>query len=409
MRILFVTGEYPPMQGGVGDYTAKLARALRSVGEEVIVLTSQRAQPKSGISLASEQVLPVIGSWGTGCWRRILAVARQWRVDVVHVQYQTAAFGMSPAINGLPLAARLWSRRPRVVVTFHDLKPPYLFPKAGPLRKLPALLLASTADAVVVTNVEDAAALRAWLRLDVAPSGDTRSQRLYSIPIGSNINPMPPPSPAEIEEWRAQLGLDPSALLLSFFGFLNQTKGIDVLLDAIASLARRHWPVYLLMVGGTAGDSDPTNRAFAHQIRGKADSLALRGRVFWTGFTRSEEVSLNLQRTDVCVLPFLEGGSYRHGTLVAALAHGLPVITTAAPASAPVAGLDSGWPRLAHLENCYLVPPGDVTQVMEAIETLMEKRDLRARLAQGARTLAPFFRWERIAEATASLYRELLQ
>ena len=39
MRVLFVTGEYPVMQGGVGDYTHRLGQALGVLGAEVHVLT----------------------------------------------------------------------------------------------------------------------------------------------------------------------------------------------------------------------------------------------------------------------------------------------------------------------------------------------------------------------------------
>ncbi len=40
MHIMFVTGEYPPQQGGVGAYTAELGRALVEQGVRVSVVTS---------------------------------------------------------------------------------------------------------------------------------------------------------------------------------------------------------------------------------------------------------------------------------------------------------------------------------------------------------------------------------
>jgi len=32
LRVLFVTGEFPPMQGGVGDYTKEISLALHDLG-----------------------------------------------------------------------------------------------------------------------------------------------------------------------------------------------------------------------------------------------------------------------------------------------------------------------------------------------------------------------------------------
>ena len=41
MRVCLVTGEFPPQQGGVGDYTAELSKALAGLGVEPHVITSQ--------------------------------------------------------------------------------------------------------------------------------------------------------------------------------------------------------------------------------------------------------------------------------------------------------------------------------------------------------------------------------
>ena len=39
MHILLISGEYPPMQGGVGDYTQEMAREFVAQGHQVSVLT----------------------------------------------------------------------------------------------------------------------------------------------------------------------------------------------------------------------------------------------------------------------------------------------------------------------------------------------------------------------------------
>src|SRR5438105_13054936 len=64
-----------------------------------------------------------------------------WHIDrltrdcaVVHVQYQAAAFGMTLPVHLLPRYFRRRAPGRKVFVTFHDLKVPYLFPKAGRLR-----------------------------------------------------------------------------------------------------------------------------------------------------------------------------------------------------------------------------------------------------------------------------------
>ena len=45
MRIGLVTGEFPPMEGGVGAFTEQLGRALKALGHEVHIITSIKARP----------------------------------------------------------------------------------------------------------------------------------------------------------------------------------------------------------------------------------------------------------------------------------------------------------------------------------------------------------------------------
>ncbi|MFQ5814570.1 MAG: glycosyltransferase, partial [Anaerolineae bacterium] len=152
MRIGLITGEYPPDQGGVGDFTNELGKALATLGHEVHVITSASRSTQH----ATRNTLTVhrrVRGWGCGCWRDIIRLNDALRFDVLNVQYQTAGYGMHPAINLLPL--RLRARRggcPCTVATFHDLKMPYLFPKAGRLRWWVNLALARWSDAAIVTN-----------------------------------------------------------------------------------------------------------------------------------------------------------------------------------------------------------------------------------------------------------------
>src|SRR5258707_11666672 len=148
MRIGFVTGEYPPMQGGVGAFTQELARALVMQGHDVYVLTDRTVPSSEAPHL---HITGSVTSWS----RASLGLIRQWvranRLDMVNVQYEAAAFKMSPLIHFLP---RLLGDIP-CVTTFHDLLVPYLFPKAGPLRFKALLTLARHSSAVIVTNSQD--------------------------------------------------------------------------------------------------------------------------------------------------------------------------------------------------------------------------------------------------------------
>jgi glycosyltransferase involved in cell wall biosynthesis len=398
MRILFVTGEYPAMQGGVGDYTRRLSQALGALGADVHVLTHIDAGGDHlRVPAASYEptVYPALHQTGWNLWGQTQHMIREVQPDVVHIQYQSAAYGLHGAINYLPWRLRLTRQRPRVLTTFHDLRFPYLFPKAGPLRWHSVLALARGSDACVVTNPAD------WQRLNAAGLGP----KLRPIPIGSNIACEPPAS-YERARQRAQWGANPHTWLLAYFGFLNAGKGGETLVRCLAELVKAGRPAGLLMVGGKIGSSDPTNMAYLGRVEALIAELGLTGCIQWTGFTGSEEVSANLLATDCAVLPYREGASLRHGSLMAALAHGLPIISTRMTDGLG-AEAERAFPALLDGQNALLVSPEAPSEMAEAVTRVMTDANLRARLSAGALALSREFEWDTLASKHLESYRNL--
>jgi glycosyltransferase involved in cell wall biosynthesis len=396
MRILFITGEYPAMQGGVGDYTRRLSQALGTLGADIHVLTHADAggdHLRVPAGAYEPTVYPVMERTTWNLWGETQRLIQALRPDVVHIQYQSAAYGLHPAVNYLPRRLRWLRRRPLVVATFHDLRYPYLFPKAGPLRWQAVLALARGSDASVITNPAD------WLKL--AKAG--LSSVLRPIPIGSNIECQPPVNYDRLRQ-RAQWGADPETWLLAYFGFLNPGKGGETLVRTLAELVRAGHPARLLMVGGKVGSSDPTNEAYLAHVERLIADLSVVDRVQWTGFTTSDQVSANLLAADCAVLPYREGASLRHGSLMAALAHGLPIVSTQANAQDESAR--RLFPMLQDDDSALLVSPEDPVGMAAAVERVMTDSALAARLAAAARTLARQFEWDTIAGRHLEVYRD---
>lgn len=395
MKITLLTGEYPPQPGGVGDYTRRLGLALG--GEhQVEVLTIQGGQlivytlpgddqkchlPDEQIVISARRAL----TWSPRCWAAVLAALAERRPDWVHIQYQTGAYGMQVGVNLLPWRLRRLPQRPRVAVTFHDLLEPYLFPKAGPLRRWVNLRLARDADAVVTTNAADTAALaRAGLR----PT---------AIPIGSNI-PVAPPEGYGRAAWRAAHGVDPETLLVAYFGLVSPSKGVDLLVAALAGLPPEI-PWRLLLIGGEA--TAPQDVRYAAEVRAQIGRLGLADRVTITGQLAPAQVSAHLLAADLAALPFRDGASFRRGSLLAALAHGCPVVTTT-PADAAAAA------QLRHDSEALLVPVGSAQALGRSIERLARDPGLRSTIGAHGRALAAQFGWPAIAATHTRLYRSLL-
>jgi glycosyltransferase involved in cell wall biosynthesis len=161
----------------------------------------------------------------------------------------------------------------------------------------------------------------------------------------------------------------------------------------LARLLERGKKVKLLMVGGKIGASDPTTINYARRMEVLERESGLG--ILWTGYLDDEEVSANLLASDICVLPYRDGVSLRRGSLMAALAHGLPIISTQPAIQAK---------ELIEGENIVLVPPDDVEALAAKILELAASEGLRRRLGDGARRLSEAFSWERITEETVALY-----
>jgi glycosyltransferase involved in cell wall biosynthesis len=405
MRILFITGEFPPMQGGVGDCTHEIAQGLAAHGADVRVLTSAKASLSHTSPITPHAsrltILPLIERWDWSSHRVLARVLREFAPHIAHIQYQTGAFAMHPAINFAPRFLK--SSRTKFVTTFHDLRVPYLFPKAGPVREWVTRELARASDAVIATNDDDYLKLATWnLKL------------LTLIPIGSNI-PITQSPNYQRSAWRAQLGLRDDETLLCYFGFLNESKGGETLIRALALVPNAK----LLMIGGKVGASDPTNAIYLSKIESLISNLHLTDRVLWTDYTPPEIVTANFYASDVCVLPYRDGASYRRGTLMAALAHGCAIVTTVgrrqeaggrrqeAGGRRQEAGGSQQLPPLRDGENCLLVPPDDPRALAEAIQRAMASPELRAKIGAGARALAQHFTWDKIVSQHIELYQRI--
>lgn len=384
MKIGLITGEYPPRQGGVGDFTRELARAMIALGHEAHVITNQDASNQ--LQDAGMIVNRVIDSWGVRCWNQIAQVVHEHHLDVLNIQYEPAAYSMRVGINFLPSRFVRRSIKLPIVTTFHDLLVPYLFPKAGSLRRKVVEYLARRSDAVIITNEEDRSNLQPLI------SG------LHLIPIGSNIDP------SRLIDFndqavRARWNLRPDEMLIGYFGFLSLSKGGEILMSALKLLVDRNLPVKLMLIGGRTGSSDPSNVEYAAQIDRMIESLDLKERIIATGYLDPIDVSRALMICEALALPYQDGASLRRGSLLAAIAHGCAIVTTT-PAF-PIQGLIDA-------QSVLFVPADDPISLANALERALTDRELRNQLERGARAASKLYAWDRIAAQTIDVYRSVM-
>jgi len=114
-RILMVSTEYPPMQGGVGRYTFNLTKELRQIGLEVYVACNEEGGGQFfGLSPTNINNSDVL-----------LRIVKEIRPDIVHVQYEPGMYGLildpvNPKKTNTNIESFYDKCKVPVVTTFHS-------------------------------------------------------------------------------------------------------------------------------------------------------------------------------------------------------------------------------------------------------------------------------------------------
>jgi teichuronic acid biosynthesis glycosyltransferase TuaC len=184
---------------------------------------------------------------------------------------------------------------------------------------------------------------------------------------------------------------DPDQII--FVGFINYTKGIDILLQAMRLLVERRPTTKLVLVGGGFYQH---KRLQAEEFRKMAGDMGLDKYVEFTGRKPHEEVADYMRKSAVLVLP-----SRRESfgsVLVEALACGTPVVATRC----------GGPEDIINEQVGYLVSKEDPQELASALEHVLNHH-----ANYDAKKLSDYalnhFSWEHIAHQTIDLYHEALE
>jgi glycosyltransferase involved in cell wall biosynthesis len=270
-----------------------------------------------------------------------------------------------------------WAARTPAVVTVYDLS----F-RLTPDRFRPAQrLYLSTFTAWSCRRARRVIAISESTRADVG--------RLLGVPLdkidlaypGLEARFAPLPG-AEVEAFRTRRGL-PERFIL-YLGTLEPRKNLGDLIAAFAQLRTVEPDLSLVLAGARGWDDGP--------IFQKVEQLGLGSAVVFPGFVPAEELPLWYNAAAVFAYPSSYEGFGMPVT--EALACGRPVVTTTA-SSLPEAGG----------EAAFLVPPGEVSALAEALRAALRADPARA---ERGRAHAARFTWAATAAQTASAYRRAL-
>lgn len=357
-----VTGEYPPQPGGVSDYTYLLACALAADGDLVHVWC-----PGEGGAQESPSGVVVhrsLGSLTPSDLRRASAELDRFPAPRrIVVQWVPHAYGLK-AMN-VPFCAWLAARRvgsgDLIEVMAHETCLEF----AGSWRQRAAAAVHRGMLALLVL-----AARRIWVSVPAAANiwrryTFGRAVPTEWLPVPSNVSVVH--DPEGVQYLRSRFAAS-DGVVLGHFGTYGRLIA-DPLARVLLQVLRNDDRCTILLLGRGS-------EAMRDRLRVEAPEFG--SRILAGGALPAREASLHLQACDLMLQPYQDGISARRGSAMAAISHGLPVVTTADWRT------ESLW---AERRAVALVPAGDERALAELTLRLIGDSAERERLGAAAASL----------------------
>ncbi|MBA3844964.1 MAG: glycosyltransferase family 4 protein [Actinobacteria bacterium] len=341
MRILLAT-DWPGEGGGVENYVALIARALRAAGDEVRILTSSAgggAAVADHVAFGTHRVLPqsVLQISNPAAARGMRRAVADFRPDVVHVSM--FEMHLSPSVlsvlGTVPFVANIAYYKPICPIALKLLPDDSLcVVQPGPVcwrggcTSLPQWVRDRPRYARIRREIDRAALVvtcSRWMQGELAQAAIDADWASW---------PVEPPGPT----FRRAPAADP---LFVFAGRLTREKGVELLVQALALVRARGVPARLRILG-----DGPSRQRLERLV----DELGLQDAVEFLGWLAPDRVEEQLQQAWALVAPSLWAEPLGMAELEA-IVRGVPVIASTAGGHAET---------IEHEVSGLLFPNGDV-------------------------------------------------
>lgn len=363
-RLLMISGNGPNLICGISDYTANLLETFQHLCPEWDWMWLCRKPRWFDAPISSYRNLQIIRpthTWNFLGINLVTAAVCLLKPDLIHIQDEIYSYFETDAAVQIAKAAKC-----PVVVTLHEFH--------TELSSVHYTIKLVKNSDVVITN-------------------DNRTTDRCRQYTGRNPN-LQGWSPANVLPLKPEQSVKPVPGLLTTFGLISKIKQLPILFEALKNLrqqgANLHWRII--------GPFNPTADTYHAELAQLFNEP-------WVEFTggfpdvRDGRLRTLLAESDAMILAFADGASPRRGSLQAAWAFGLPVITTVPPVNEV---------NLQHGVNCFLVKESTPQAWSAAIRQVQLDRELREQLSFGSRMTAEHFSWEKLATLHLKIFNSLL-
>ena len=374
-RKVAIIGNHVPRQCGLAHFTADLAEALTAVGLEAHVIAmndrpEHYSYPKI-VRFEIEQDDPE-------SYKATAQLINFSGYDLVCLQHEFGIFGGNAGSHILLL---LRSLTMPLVTTLHTV-----LADPNPDQRATLEEIIQLSERVIVMSQKGKDLLEECY--------GTESSKIEVIPHGI-------PVPIEESQGHAKhaLGFEIRELLFTF-GLISESKGIEMMIEAMATIAKAHPNVLYLVAGKTHPNVRLAHgEQYRERLQERVRELGLNRNVrFLDRYMDMKELGRYLRAADIYITPYKKREQITSGTLAYAYAWGNAVVSTPYWHAEELLAEDRG----------LLVPFDDSTAMANAVIELLDDRDRLRAIQSNAKKDGERMVWPYVGELYSSLFSRVL-
>jgi len=369
-RIIILGSAHPLRGGGLATFNERLARAFMDEGHEVTVYTFSLQYPSvlfPGKTQYTDEEPPgdldirvKVNSINPMNWYRVGRELKRLKPDLLVVRYWLPF--MAPCLGKISSITRK-NKHTRVVAIADNIVPHEQRPGDRLLTKY------------FLKRVDGFVTMSEQVRRDLLDFGVAENRITFCPhPLYDNFGEQ-----VDRDVARRQLGLDGEQLLVLFFGFIRDYKGLDLLIQSLAYDKIRNLPLRLVVAGEFYTDQTPYFKL--------AHSLGVSDRIIWrTEFIPNDEVKYYFCAADLVVQPYKS--ATQSGVTQVAYHFEKPMVVTHV----------GGLPEMVPDGKAGYVTEVDSADIAAAISDFFMK-EKQAYFSRAIRKEKKRFSWKRLVES----------
>lgn len=343
MKICMV-GHFPPHLGGISSYTYLLSKELVNRGDEVYVLTypHENISDIKDIPVFTAPTLNIKGLRGflfsISATLKLLRIIRKYKIDLIHAHYV-----MPPGLIAV-ICSMLSGTKTAITIHGSDI---FVLARKPLLKSVIKFILKRSDYVFVVSD-----SLREnVLKLDIEGLEDKLSITYNAVDVERF-------KPDQTSTFKEEVHINPQKPVVLFVGNLVWQKGVEYLIRAKEFLKV---DAEIVIVG---------DGPLLDELKAIVEFEKMEGITFTGARTDIEKI---MPAADVVAVPSV---SESFGIVVLeAMASGKPVIATNV----------GGIPEVVNKETGVLVNPEDPVGLAEAIDKILEDKELKEKMGKTAR------------------------